>query len=1173
MWRLLAPLVFLLPTVLAAQTDDRSYLTAFLEDNLSDIGRTVTITGFAGALSSQATITSMTIADKDGIWLTLNGVALDWNRAALFTGRVSVNALTAQEIIFARAPVSDASAPPSPEASGFSLPDLPVSIDIGRIAADRIVLGVPIMGTQIEGTFAASLSLAGGEGQANLALDRTDSGPDGNVSLTASYSNTSRQLVMDLDATEAAGGIAATVLAIPGVPSASLTIKGSGSVDDFSANVALATDGADRLSGTLALGGAESGATQFSADLKGDLAPIFVPKYADFFGSDVALSAVGARTSDGRTELSKLSVRTRALTLNGNLAVAPDGTPDRFSLNAVLKSPDGKPVLLPLTSDHDTRISTANLDLSFDAAKSDNWAIKGSVEKFDRQTIKISRLSLDGSGKINQTADGRRVEFTTTYGATGVTLTDQAIAQAVGQEIAGSASGLWTEQSGQFRLSDFKLMGDAVNLSADGTLQGIESGFAVDGKIVADIADMQRFSAVAGRPLSGQTVAEIAGTASLLGGTFDLAAVVDGSDVGVGQRELDALLKGKSKIEASVLRSETGTDLRKLVVSAATLQLTAAGKIATAGNDLVADLNFTDLASMGRQYRGALSAKATLIGTPQSGTITLNGQGTGLGVGQSEADKLLRGISTLSASLVLQDGAVIIKDARLANPQVTLAASAPAGVNSQIDLSAKLANLGLLVPEFSGSVTLSGTAKNEPAGIAINLRAEGPGQINATAAGAIATSGTADLAIRGTGQAALANAFIGPRAISGKLGFDLRLNGPIRLAALNGRILLSDGRITSPEWPFALQNASANAEITGGQAQVSGTAAVSTGGATSVNGSLGLFLPNAANLSLAMRDVVLRDPQLYETQASGKLTVQGPLSGGAVIAGRIDLRNTELQIPASGLSGVEVIPELRHLRESNAVRNTRVRAGLLAETGGDGRRSVNRAFGLDIAVAAPNRVFLRGRGLDAELGGSLRLRGTTADVVPDGSFNLIRGRLDILGKRLTLTEAQLRLEGDFVPFVRIAASTESDGVTSSVLIEGLTSDPKVSFTSSPALPQEEVLSRLLFGRGLETLSAFQAAQLAGAVASLAGKGGEGIAAKLRKGFGLDDLDVRTDDAGTASLRAGKYIARNVYSEIELDQNGKSQVQLNLDVTNSVTLRGKIGSNGQTGIGVFLENDY
>ena len=88
------------------QEDDRDYLTAFLEDTLSDAGRKVTVTGFVGALSSQATIKQLTIADDDGIWITLNGVRLDWSRSALFSGQVEVSELSAREIIVARPPVA-----------------------------------------------------------------------------------------------------------------------------------------------------------------------------------------------------------------------------------------------------------------------------------------------------------------------------------------------------------------------------------------------------------------------------------------------------------------------------------------------------------------------------------------------------------------------------------------------------------------------------------------------------------------------------------------------------------------------------------------------------------------------------------------------------------------------------------------------------------------------------------------------------------------------------------------------------------------------------------------------------------------------------------------------------------------------------------------------------------
>jgi translocation and assembly module TamB len=1173
MRRWLFPLILLWPGIAAAQTDDRSYLTALLEDNLSDIGRKVTITGFAGALSSQATITSMTIADKDGVWLTLNGVVLDWNRAALFSGEVSVNALTAEEIIVARQPVADDSALPSPEASGFSLPELPVSVDIGRIAADRIELGAPIMGTAIEGTFEASLSLFAGEGRANLTVERTDGGPDGSIALSASYSNVSQQLVLDLDATEAAGGIAATLLDLPGLPSASLTISGSGRVNDFTADIGLSTDGVDRLTGKVMLGSGEEGASQFSADLAGDLAPLFLPDYAKFFGSDVALSAAGTRDPNGRMQLSDLSVQTRALALKGNLVVAVDGMPEKFSLNAMLGLPDGTAVLLPLTTDQEVRVASANLDLSFDAAKGDGWRVTGQLNGFDRSDLRIARLSLNGSGSISRVETGTLFYFDTKFGADGLAPADPALAEALGPAVSGSASGRWQEGTGNLAFSAIELAATGVDLAAKGKIEGLSTGIAVTGQATAQLTDLERLSSIAGRPLAGSGSASLAGTASILGGTFDLTAAIDGTDLRIGQAEVDALLKGQSRVDASVLRTENGTDLRTLVVTAATLKATASGKIASTGSNIVADLNFADLSAMGGQYRGALTAKAALTGTIEAGKITLEGQGDNLAIGQAEADKLLRGQSTLSAKMNVTDGAVWVAEANVRNPQITVDAKAPNGAASQIDLTAKLANLALLLPEFPGPVTISGTAIDESQGFRLNLRAQGPGQINATVAGVMANGDTSDLTIKGTGQAALANAFIEPRAASGALGFDLRLDGPAQLASLTGRVSLSGGRISSPDLPFALQDASVVANLSGGQAQITGQAAVSTGGTTTISGSVGLATPNTAKLALGLRGVILRDPQLYETSASGDLTIDGPLAGGAVIAGTIALRDTELQIPSSGLGGTEAIPNLRHVREPSPVRATRARAGLLGSaSGGEGPADV-RAYGLDLTISAPNRVFLRGRGLDAELGGSLRLRGSTAAVIPEGGLNLIRGRLDVLGKRLVLSEAQVQLQGDFVPFIRIAASTESDGITSSVLIEGSASDPQVSFTSSPELPQEEVLSRLLFDRGLENLSAFQAAQLASAVASLAGKGGDGIVTKLRKGFGLDDLDVRTNDEGAASLRAGKYISRNVYSEIEVDQDGKSQIQLNLDVTDNITLRGRASSDGTTGIGIVLEKDY
>ncbi|MGB7244614.1 MAG: translocation/assembly module TamB domain-containing protein, partial [Sulfitobacter sp.] len=143
----------------------------------------------------------------------------------------------------------------------------------------------------------------------------------------------------------------------------------------------------------------------------------------------------------------------------------------------------------------------------------------------------------------------------------------------------------------------------------------------------------------------------------------------------------------------------------------------------------------------------------------------------------------------------------------------------------------------------------------------------------------------------------------------------------------------------------------------------------------------------------------------------------------------------------------------------------------------------------------------------------------------------------------------------------------------SVILEGPADQPTVTFSSTPEAPQDEVLSQLLFGRDLTQISAFQALQLANAVATLAGRGGAGIIGNLREGFGLDDLDVSTTDDGQTALRAGKYLSDNVYTDVTAVSDGSAEISLNLDLTDALTAKGTVGSDGNTGVGIFFERDY
>lgn len=1282
-------LIFLLMMVLlplpvlaqdATSEADKGYLTSFLERNLSGLGRTVSIDGFAGALSSRATFSRMTISDGEGVWLTINDGAIAWDRTALLSGRIEVKELSAASIDIPRAPIPEGKV--SAEAKGFSLPELPVAVNIGAIRADKVSLGAPLLGQPAEVSLGGSMALEGGEGSTDLALNRID-GKMGEVTLKGSYSNATRQLMVDLLVNEGEGGLAATQLHLPGAPSLTLAVHGAGVIDTFKADVALSTDNQRRLGGSVQMTATPvEGQTDpqrgFHAELQGDVTPLFRPEYREFFGPDSRLVATGQTLPDGGFSLSELTIAARAMVLSGQAQVGADGVPLKADLSMTLGLPDKSELLLPKAG-ADTFLRSAKLHFAYDAAKGEDWRLDGSIAGFRRAVLQIRSIALAGAGSLGGAtgAEAPRFNGRVSFEAAGMSSTDAALARMLGDRIEGRTGFAWVEGE-PLTLTDVALSGAGIDLQGQGTITDPEKGAIIAGELSGKVADLSRFSGVAGRSLGGSAEVAARGSFTILGGAFDVTGQATGHDLQVEQPQADRLLAGTSRIALSVRRDTDGTEIRSLAVTANTLSLRAAGWLRSHGNDLTAGLSFADLSVLGPGFGGTLDAEAKLLTEGRINRLTVSGTGEGLKVGKAEVDGLLKGKSGLTLIATEEDRQIRVETFRLANPQVTVdgqgtldnrsgqqhltadltlpdlgamggryggslrATASVSGLSGarqftlqgsgqnlrvgqaeadrllggaadltlsarenrstvliedlvlrtaqlqatakgsdsdgrqQVDLSVKLANMGVLVPEFPGPAEISGTARDDGTGWQLDLAGRGPGETSATITGAIGASGRTDLAIRGNAQAGIANVFLGKRNIAGPVRFDLALKGQPLLADLSGRIDLPDLRITDPEQGIAVERVRASADLANGVAQVNATGAVAGGGEVSLSGPVTLSPPFDGTLAVELRDVRLRDPSLFDTTANGNLTVTGPLRGGAMIAGRITLGQTELRVPSTGFGGFADIEPIRHLAPPADVVATRHRAGLDGATGG-GDGSVtgqsDRAFGLNIQIAAPNRIFVRGRGLDAELGGSVKLSGTTANVVPIGSFGLIRGRLSLLGKRFEITEGNVALEGAMAPYLHFVATTDNADISVSIVIDGPASSPTIHFTSSPSLPEEEVVSQLLFGRGLSSLSAFQAVQLASTVATLTGRGGDGLVSRLRSSFGLDDLDVQTGENGNLALKAGKYLTSNVYTDITVGGDGTTELNLNLDLSKHAKVRGTVEADGNTGIGVYFERDY
>jgi translocation and assembly module TamB len=450
---------------------------------------------------------------------------------------------------------------------------------------------------------------------------------------------------------------------------------------------------------------------------------------------------------------------------------------------------------------------------------------------------------------------------------------------------------------------------------------------------------------------------------------------------------------------------------------------------------------------------------------------------------------------------------------------------------------------------------------------------EGAG-LSASASGTVPLSGRGlDLAVSASAPLSLADRFLAERGatLDGEGRADVRVQGSLAAPSVTGT--LSAGRIVlrDPLSNLTLRNGTLSARLTGDSVVIDELSAELGGGTVAVSGTVGIRGRFLAELAVTLRQARYTDGRLFAVTLDGDLTVEGPLARSPLVSGEVRIDRAELQVPAS-LGGSATLIDVRHVQPSYDVLQTlrRARVGPFAES--DERRQRAGGLRLDVRVLAPRRVFVRGRGIDAEFGGEVALRGPVSDIRPVGSFELIRGRIRILGQRIVFTEGEVTLLGDLDPQIRMVAETRANQVTVRVIVDGSARDPDVRFESEPELPQDEVLAQLLFKRSLSDLSPFQLARLAAAAAELAGGGGgPGVLQQFRVAAGLDNLELVTTEEGGTAAEAGRYISDNVYLGVRAGAES-SGVAVNLDITRGLKVRAEALTD-ETTLGIYYETEY
>ena len=390
--------------------------------------------------------------------------------------------------------------------------------------------------------------------------------------------------------------------------------------------------------------------------------------------------------------------------------------------------------------------------------------------------------------------------------------------------------------------------------------------------------------------------------------------------------------------------------------------------------------------------------------------------------------------------------------------------------------------------------------------------------------------------------------------LEGALDVDLALSGTVAEPEFGGNLALSGGRYQNLVVGTILTDLAVTSRI-----EPNGDLALEAEARDGATGRVSAEVTLAGDRLSARLDskravLVRRDD--VKAALSIALTAEGPLTGPD-IAGEVEITRAEVRLVNTMPPSVVTLGDVR----------------IKGEPVPEPTPPAGEAIGLDIRVFANRDIFVRGRGLDSEWKADIAVAGTAARPRVSGRVERVRGALSFLGTSFELATGEVRFTGATTidPEVAVRLEAEENGITGGIAVTGRASDPRIGFFSTPTLPEEEVMPRILYGESSQSLSAGQAIQLASGLATLL-DGSGGVTDTVRGTLGLDQLAV--DPTGdSASVTAGKNIGEDVFVGVEQSLDGQTSVTVEVEVLPSVTLDAKSDAEGKSSVGVRWSTDF
>jgi translocation and assembly module TamB len=398
----------------------------------------------------------------------------------------------------------------------------------------------------------------------------------------------------------------------------------------------------------------------------------------------------------------------------------------------------------------------------------------------------------------------------------------------------------------------------------------------------------------------------------------------------------------------------------------------------------------------------------------------------------------------------------------------------------------------------------------------------------------------------------------GERSLSGQIDARATIAGSMAEPRLNGRLDLQQGSFRDSATGVRLDNVSLASRFDDTTGLVERFSAVDgAGGSISGEGRIGLKQGSGSSFQLLLNRFRIIDNDIAEARASGLLTVTRGTEGNITLAGEMEIDEARIEANPPGSNGIVRLDVVEINRPG----------GDVPEAEQNQQRGLQ--VGLNVALRSPGgKVRVVGRGLNVEMGVDARVTGTLARPTLSGTARVIRGDYDFAGKRFVFDDRGTVTLSTHPEQIRLnlTAIRDDPALTATIRVTGTAARPEIALTSTPALPQDEILSQVLFGRSASQLSPFEAAQLAAGVAALAGGGGFDVIGNLRELAGLDRLSFGAEASGL-TVAGGRYITDDVYLEIIGGGENGAAVNVEWQVRRNLTVSSKFGGQGEASLSI------